>query len=105
MTGGGGAEINFGGPREVYLCEFEGGTGSLLECGTNKKGEDQKKKKVFSTKISTNSSCCLKILTISHEFLSEDQKKTGLCLKRFMKSGVSPQKLRKNSSCSRILER
>ena len=44
MTGGG-AEINFGGPREVYLCEFEGGTGSLLECGTNKKGEDQKKKK------------------------------------------------------------
>ena len=69
-----GVEINFGRAREVYLCEFEGGTGSLLECGTNEKGEDQKKK-VFSTKISTNSSCCLKILAISHEFLSEDQKK------------------------------
>ena len=49
MTGGGGAEINFGGPREVYLCEFEEGTGSLLECGTNKKGEEQKKKKKRSS--------------------------------------------------------
>ena len=26
--GGGGAEINFGGAREVYLCEFERGTGA-----------------------------------------------------------------------------
>ena len=29
----GGAEINFGGARAVYLCEFEGGTRALFECG------------------------------------------------------------------------
>ena len=28
MTGGRGAEINFGGAREVYLCEFKKGTGA-----------------------------------------------------------------------------
>ena len=33
------------------------------------------KKKVFSSKISTNSGYRLKILAIFHEFLSEDQKK------------------------------
>ena len=36
------------------------------------------KKKVFSTNISANSGCRLKILTIFHEFLSEDQKKKVL---------------------------
>ena len=39
------AEINFGGARAVYLCEFEGGTRSLLECKSNEKREDQKEKK------------------------------------------------------------
>ena len=34
-----------------------------------------KKKKVFSTNVSTNSGCRLKILSIFLEFLSEDQKK------------------------------
>ena len=70
----GGAEINYsGGAREVYLYEIRGGHGgarSLFECGSNEKGEDQKKK--------------------------------DLRPKSFIKSGVSPQKLRKNSSCSRI---
>ena len=33
------------------------------------------KKKVFRTKISTNSACRLKILANFHKFLSEDQKK------------------------------
>ena len=28
VTGGGGAEVNFGGAQEVYLCEFERGTGA-----------------------------------------------------------------------------
>ena len=45
------------------------------------------------------------IFAIFHEFLREDQKKKGLRPPSFMKSGVSPQKLRKNSSCSRILGR
>ena len=53
------------------------------------------KKKVFSSKISTDSGHRLKILAIFHEFLSVEQKKRGLRPKRFMKSGVSPQKLRK----------
>ena len=48
-----------------------GGTRSLLmrirECGLNEKGEDQKKKKVCSSKISTNSGFHLKILAIFHE--------------------------------------
>ena len=52
------------------------------------------KKKVFSSKISTNSGYRLKIFAIFHEFLCEDQKK-GLRLKSFMKFGVSPQKLQK----------
>ena len=47
-----------------------GGTRSLLmwirECGSNEKGEDQKKK-VFSSKISTNSGFHLKVLAIFHE--------------------------------------
>ena len=38
----GGAEINFGGAREVCLCEFERGTGNLSQSGSNKQGEDQR---------------------------------------------------------------
>ena len=57
---GGGAETNFLGAREVYLCEIE--------------SVDQTKK-VFCTKISTNSGCCHKILSIFIEFFSEDKKK------------------------------
>ena len=68
MTGG--AEINFWGARKIYSCEFERGTRNLFVCGSNEKGED--KKKVFSTKISTNSGYRLKILAIFPEFLNED---------------------------------
>ena len=39
------------------------------------KVKTKKKRKVFSSKISTNSGYRLKILAILHEFLSEDQKK------------------------------
>ena len=38
----GGAEINFGGAREVYLCEFERGTRNLSQSESNEQGEDQK---------------------------------------------------------------
>ena len=50
--------------------------------------------------MSTNSGCRLKIPAIFHKFLSEDQKKKkkGLRPKTLMKSGVSPQKVRRNSS-------
>ena len=67
---------------------------NLFQCGSNERGEDQKtKKKVFSSKIFTNSGHRLKILAIYHEFLSVEQKKKSLHPKSFMKSGVSPQKL------------
>ena len=46
MTEVGGAEINFGGPREVYLSEFERGTRNLFQCGSNEQGEDQKRSSV-----------------------------------------------------------
>ena len=46
---------------------------SLFECGSNEKGQDQKK--VFSTNIYTNSDSRLKILAIFREFLGKDQKK------------------------------
>ena len=49
----GGAEINFGGAPEVYLCKFDGGTRSL--------------KKGLRFKIFTNSGCRLKILVFFHE--------------------------------------
>ena len=61
-------------------------------------------KKVFCSKISTNSDCRLKVLAIFHEFLSEDQKikkvfgslsQKGLYPKSCIKPGVDPQKLRK----------
>ena len=40
-----------------------------------------KKKQVFSTNISTNSGCRLKILAIFHEYLSKDRKKRFSSLK------------------------
>ena len=72
MTGG--AEINFGGAREVYLCESERGTGAReIYSRVDQTIKCQKtKKKGFQFKISTNSGYRLKILAIFHEFLSED---------------------------------
>ena len=65
------------GVREVYLGEFEGGTGAreVYSSVDQTKKVKTKKKKVFSTTSSTNSGCRLKILAIFHEFSSEDQKK------------------------------
>ena len=62
----------------------------------------------FQFKIFHNFGFHLKILAIFHQFQSEDQKKKVFVpkyMRSFMKFGVSPQKLRKNSSCSRILRR
>ena len=91
MTGG--AEINFGGAREVYLCEFKRGTGAQeiysSEDKTKKVKTKKKKRKVFSSKIFTNSGYRLKILAIFYKFLSEDQKK-----------GLRP-KISTNSRCRR----
>ena len=71
-----GAEINFRGAREVYLCEFEKGTRAREICyRVDQTNKVKTKKKVFCSKIFTNSGYRLKILSIFHEFLSEDQKK------------------------------
>ena len=79
--------------------KFGGGTRNLFQCGSNEHGEDQKKKKVFISKISKNSGYRLKILAIFYKLLSEDKKKKitrkDSHPKRCMKPGVSPQKLRK----------
>ena len=86
------------GAREVYLCEFERSTGARETYSSVDQTKKVKtKKKVFNTKVSTNTGYRLKILAIFLEFLNEDQKKErkGLRSKSFMKSGVSPQKLQK----------
>ena len=89
---GGGAEINFGGAREVYLCEFERGTWAReIYSSVDQTNKVKTKKKGSSAQFHNYR---LKILTIFHEFLSENQK-NGLCPKSFIKSGVSPQKLQK----------
>ena len=52
----GGAEINFGGAREVYFCEFERGTGArenLFQSGSNEQGEDQRFRGIFRPKSET----------------------------------------------------
>ena len=71
----------------------DGGTRNLFQCRANEQGEDQKKKGLQFKNL-TNSGYRHKILAIFHEFFGEDQKK-GLRPKSFMKSAVSPQKLRK----------
>ena len=68
-----GAEINFGGHEKFIYVNLRGAREAYSSVEQTKKVKT--KKKVFSTKISTNSSCCLEILAISHELLSEDQKK------------------------------
>ena len=69
---GGGEEINFGEAREVYLCEFERGTGLReVYSSVDQTKKVKTKKKVLSTKIFTNSCCRLKILAIFREFLIE----------------------------------
>ena len=103
VTGRGGRN-KFWGAREVYLCEFERGTGarkiySSLD-QTNKVGlrPPPKKNKGLQFKFfSGYSGYRLKILAIFHEFLGEDKKKKKVfCPKHVTKSGVSPKKLRKS---------
>ena len=49
ITGGGGAEINFRGAREVYLCEFERGTGARgIYPSLDQTNKMKTKKKVFT---------------------------------------------------------
>ena len=55
-----GAEINFGGAREVYLCEFERGTGALFI--------------VVWIKRTANSKILVIVLATFDDFFSEDQK-------------------------------
>ena len=75
---GGGAEINFGRAREVYLSEFKRGTEAReIYSSVDQTKKVKIKKKIFSSKISANSGYRLKILAIFYEFLSEDQKKKG----------------------------
>ena len=53
VTGGGEAEINFGGHEKLILCEFErghGGTRNLSQSGSNKQGEEQKVNGIFLPK-------------------------------------------------------
>ena len=81
-----GAEINFGGAREVYLREF--------------KSVDQTKKvKTLKTRSSVQK-FSQTLVSISQfcdfpRILKRRPKKKGLRPQSFMKSGVSPQKLRK----------
>ena len=68
------------------------------------------KKKVFSSKISTILLFISKILRCSANSKLKNKKKEKKVFvpkytRSFMKFGVNPQKLRKNSSCSRFLRR
>ena len=63
-----GAEINFGGAREVYLREFK-------SVDQTKKVKTKKTKKVFSSKIFTNSGFHLKILQFSTTPKAKTKKK------------------------------
>ena len=75
----------------MRIWEGHESTRNLFQCGSNEQGEDKKKGLQFK-----NSGYRLKILAIFHQFLSEDQKKKkSLRPKSIMKSGVSPQTLRK----------
>ena len=73
---GGGSRDKFWGAREVYVCDFESGTGAReIYSSVNQTNKVKTKKKVFSSNISTNSSYRRRILAIFHEFFSDDQKK------------------------------
>ena len=95
MTGGE-AEINFGGVREVYLREFERGRGAReIYSSVDQPKKVKTKKKVFNSKISTNSGCRLKVLAIFHEFLSEDQKQKRSASKKFYEIRCESTKITK----------
>ena len=79
-----GAEMNFGGAREVYLREFKSEFKS-------EKGEDVKKKSSVH-KFSQTLVFIAKFCDFPR-ILKRKPKKQGLRPQSFMKSGVSPQKL------------
>ena len=92
MTGRGGEGRNkFCGAREVYLCEFERGTGAReiypgLDQMNNVKTKDSKG---FFGEIGNSSG-----FSGRKQVISKKRKKKGIHPKNVMKSGVSPQKLR-----------
>ena len=92
---GGEAEINLGGAREVYLCEFERGMGACeIYSSEDQTNKVKTNKKDLQFKKFHKSGYCLKILAFFLEILREDKKK-GLRPKSFMKFGVTLQKLQK----------
>ena len=117
-----GTEMNFGGTRSLSMW--------IRERGSNEKGEDPKKRSsvqkfpqtlVFiskflrfsanpkvKTKKRSSVQKCPQIFVVILRFSTNSKlrtKKKGLRPQHFIKSGVNSQKLRKNSSCSRILGR
>ena len=86
----GGAEINFGGARKVYLCEFERGTRNLSQSQLNEQGEDQRFKGIFRPRSGIQA-----VFPAENRRSPKKLKKKGLHPKTVMKSGVSSQKLRK----------
>ena len=94
------------GAREVYLREFEKGTGAReIYSNVDQTNKMKTKKKGLQFKnfhklwLSSQNSCDF------YEFLIEEQKKKkGLRPKSFMKSGVSPPKLRKSGRKTAIWE-
>ena len=94
MTGGGRNKF-WGGTRSLFIYIREGTVAREIYYSVDQMNKVKTKKKVFNSKISTNSSYRLKILAIFHELFREDQRKKGLRPKTFIKSGVSPQQFRK----------
>ena len=62
---------------------------------TKKVKTKNKKNKVFNTKISTNSAFRLKLLSIFHEFLREDRKKTRSLVQKIYEIRCESTKTRK----------
>ena len=86
-----------GGVREVYLCEFERGMGAReIYSSVDQTNKVKTKKKGLQFKnfykfwSSSQNSC-----DFSRILKCGTKKRRGFCPKSFMKSGVSPQKLRK----------
>ena len=93
----GGAEINFGAAREVYLCEIERGKGAReIYSSVDQTNKVKTKKKRSSVqKFPQILVVVSKFLRFSANSLVKTKKNKGLRPKSFMKSGVSPEKFRK----------
>ena len=93
MTGE--AEINFWGHEKFIYVNSRGarGTRNLIQCGSSEQAKD--KKKVFSSKFSTNSGYRRAIF---YEFLSEDHKKRRSSSQKFYKIRYESTKNYENTS-------